>query len=199
MRLMKTFKEKTNFNKAFWGWFKRSKVVDERGDPLVVYHGSFTNWHDDPEAQFSFDKFSSATDTGDVGRGFYFTDSKIEAQAYGRFVNSFYLSIQFPFIFGEEYYKEIQIAMEKLRNSENPGVLPTVKNLSDLFENIGIDVPVLEKGKRSFMNVYEFVEKVGKEEFYKGMLKLGYDGVYWMGEWVAYYPEQIMHTKEALL
>jgi hypothetical protein len=28
------------FNDAFWRWFKQSAVVDKRGQPLVVYHGS---------------------------------------------------------------------------------------------------------------------------------------------------------------
>jgi len=30
----------THFNAAFWRWFGDSKVVDENGDPLVVYHGT---------------------------------------------------------------------------------------------------------------------------------------------------------------
>ncbi len=40
------------FNTAFWRWFGKSKVVDERGEPLVVYHGTaqkFTEFKADPD------------------------------------------------------------------------------------------------------------------------------------------------------
>jgi hypothetical protein len=39
----------TKFNDAFWKWFGDSKVVDEHGQPLVVWHG--TN-----EIDFLFDE-----------------------------------------------------------------------------------------------------------------------------------------------
>jgi hypothetical protein len=34
----------TKFNAAFWRWFGKSKVVDARGRPLVVYHGTRFSW-----------------------------------------------------------------------------------------------------------------------------------------------------------
>lgn len=93
----------------FKNWFKDSKVVDEDGKPLVVYHG--TNWDimlEKPgEAVFS-DKYisSSSGDYGFFGRGFYFTfgngeASEHEAGFYGKNVYPFYLSIQKPFYFLE--------------------------------------------------------------------------------------------------
>ena len=30
----------SKFNDAFWKWFGDSKVVDAKGEPLVVYHGT---------------------------------------------------------------------------------------------------------------------------------------------------------------
>jgi hypothetical protein len=30
----------SNINKKFWKWFKNSQVVDNSGNPLIVYHGS---------------------------------------------------------------------------------------------------------------------------------------------------------------
>ena len=32
--------KKEKFNDNFWKWFGDSKVVDDAGNPLVVYHGS---------------------------------------------------------------------------------------------------------------------------------------------------------------
>ncbi len=53
-----------------------SKVVDENGEPLVVYHGS-------PNRFFAFDtkKIGSSTGTSD-GRGFYFTTDRTYADSY---------------------------------------------------------------------------------------------------------------------
>lgn len=58
---------------AFKRWFGDSKVVDEDGKPLVVYHGSNT-----PIDAFDSKKMRN----GRLGKGFYFTADKEEAQAY---------------------------------------------------------------------------------------------------------------------
>jgi 8-oxo-dGTP pyrophosphatase MutT (NUDIX family) len=54
-----------------------SKVVDENGEPLVVYHGS-------PEifSVFDISKVGKSTDTGMWGKGFYFTSNKDYAEKY---------------------------------------------------------------------------------------------------------------------
>ena len=93
----------------FKRWFKQSKVVDENGDPLVVYHG--TNWDmlseaPDNAAFSDRERGTGSGDNGFFGRGFYFTFgngnlSRAEAGYYGRNVYSFYLSIQKPFYFNE--------------------------------------------------------------------------------------------------
>lgn len=51
----------------FYKWFGDSKVVDDQGRPLVVYHGSTKN----------FDKFDikKASAESDLGAGFYFTNN----------------------------------------------------------------------------------------------------------------------------
>lgn len=60
----------------FKAWFGDSKVVDEQGNPLVVYHGTATN----------FDEFEhghpSKKDGGWLGRGFYFTNQPDVANSY---------------------------------------------------------------------------------------------------------------------
>lgn len=63
----------------FKAWFGDSKVVDEQGKPLVVYHGS--------KSRTAFDEFdierSGRTDEGWLGRGLYFTTNRYTANAYG--------------------------------------------------------------------------------------------------------------------
>ena len=56
-----------------------SKIVDENGEPLVVYHGS-------PHYGFTvFDKSRRGErDRGDFGRGFYFTPNKGYASTYAK-------------------------------------------------------------------------------------------------------------------
>lgn len=56
---------------AFKEWFGGSKVVDEDGKPLVVYHGSVKTFE-------AFDK-DKASNEGDMGAGFYFTDNEYDA------------------------------------------------------------------------------------------------------------------------
>lgn len=65
-------------NRAFRAWFKDSKVVDNDGRPLVVYHGT-------PNGGFSdFSDNLKGTRTGHAAGdvGFHFTDSPEHAEAY---------------------------------------------------------------------------------------------------------------------
>ena len=64
----------------FKRWFGDSKVVDENGEPLVVYHGT--------DQDFSEFKISR---TGWLGKGFYFTDNREQAARYGKNVMAVYL------------------------------------------------------------------------------------------------------------
>ncbi len=79
-------------SKAFKKWFGNSKVVDENGKPLVVYHGSTADF-----TVFSY-KFANRHGQAD-GRGFYFTDNRAFAEGYqnkdGKLFEV-YLSIQKP-------------------------------------------------------------------------------------------------------
>lgn len=86
-RIAKSKEALTNF----WRWFGDSKVVDEQGRPLVVYHG--TNAEFDT---FDISHFGE-TDSGDFGRGFYFTADKRYAEYYGEQIIPLYLKIEKPY------------------------------------------------------------------------------------------------------
>lgn len=85
---------------AFKAWFgdwendpaNASKVVDENGEPLVVYHGS--------NAVFDvFDRATNGSNTGNYGHngaGFYFTDNIGYAKGYGHKVYEVFLNIRNP-------------------------------------------------------------------------------------------------------
>lgn len=57
----------------FYKWFGDSKVVDDEGRPLVVYHGSVNTFE-------IFDK-GKASPEGDMGAGFYFTSNEEDADS----------------------------------------------------------------------------------------------------------------------
>lgn len=70
-----------NLNDNFWKWFGDSKVVNKDGKPLVVYHGS----------QSEFSEFDGPS---------FFTDDYMNADGYasGEYVYEVYLSIKNPLI-----------------------------------------------------------------------------------------------------
>lgn len=56
-----------------------SKIIDENGEPLVVYHGTTKEF-----TEFDLEKTGSSTDTGMWGKGFYFTDNIDYASNYAK-------------------------------------------------------------------------------------------------------------------
>lgn len=80
-----------NFKRWFGDWENNpessSKVVDENGEPLVVYHGT--------EAEFNtFDRTKTRANM-DI-QGNFFSPYRIEAAGYGSNVKSFFINIKNP-------------------------------------------------------------------------------------------------------
>ena len=69
----------------FYKWFGDSKVVDEKGRPLVVYHGTYAELD-------TFDK--SKQKRGFYGQGFYFSNDEEMTWHYGKNTIPVYLSIK---------------------------------------------------------------------------------------------------------
>ena len=93
----------------FKRWFKDSKVVDDNGLPLVVWHGS--------NSDFSIFDISKARTNMDI-QGFFFTPDKRESQDYGNNVRSFFLSIQNPADYNTAYS-----IFEKFKGQNDAGSL----------------------------------------------------------------------------
>lgn len=94
---------------AFLKWFGQSKVVDSKGKPLVVYHGT----------RATFDVFKPSTQKGNQGEqdqleGIYFTDAINGAKFYAltddvdddRYLKKVYLSIKKPYM--ADNYNELK-------------------------------------------------------------------------------------------
>jgi len=81
----------------FKNWFGSSKVVDEEGNPLVVYHGTYCDFNrfyapSEMPDTLAAEVLSCGNDTF----GIYFTDRKSFADKFGNRVMPVYLSLQNP-------------------------------------------------------------------------------------------------------
>lgn len=142
-------------------YFKDSKVRDENGNLLVVYHGTKNGGF----TEFSKEKIrSGVTLYSNNGDGFYFTENKAAADKYGKnnSLYSVYLNLENPFIFTDA------------KNQES------LKILNDFAKKIGIEEKYNWEGyvsaderTGSIMGYYIDSGK-GFSEY---LQSLGYDGI----------------------
>lgn len=86
--------------KAFKDWFgdwendpeNASKVVDENGEPRVVYHGTNNDF-----TVFDWSKIGSGNDKGLRGKGIYLSPNIKTSQSYGNNVITAFVNIKKPF------------------------------------------------------------------------------------------------------
>ena len=87
---------------AFKQWFGKSMVVDENGEPLVLYHGSSKKFD-----RFDMSKVGTSSgenkDSGYFGTGFYFTPHQGLAEKYGPVLYKSFLRINQIQTFNEEH------------------------------------------------------------------------------------------------
>ena len=90
--------------RQFKNWFDKSQVVDENGEPLVVYRR-------DNEAFNVFDvNKTQQNDAGWLGKGFYFYGDRREAESatgYGKNLREFYLKAENPYYITPEEYNRL--------------------------------------------------------------------------------------------
>ena len=94
--------------RQFQRWFGKSKVVDEEGKPLVVYHGT--------DAEFNVFDMSKGRANMDI-QGAFFSPYELDAQGYGENVKAYYLSIQNPADEGTAYK-----ALNRFKGQNNAGI-----------------------------------------------------------------------------
>ncbi len=106
--------------RQFKRWFKDSKVVDEDGKPLIVYHGS--------DADFNAFDMTKGRANMDI-QGAFFSPWEIDAGGYGGNVRAFYLSIKNPADEGTAYK-----ALNRFKGQNEAGV-----KAREYLESLGYD------------------------------------------------------------
>lgn len=128
---IKQLKENTQFSPQFLSWFKGSKVVDEHGLPLKVYHGSNTDI-----MKFEREYLHTAASVSQYGAGHYFATSSSTASGYadtrqeGAVVYPVYLSIKKPL--PANYVKKLTRIQIKNIMSLSPGLKDSLWNFGDI-------------------------------------------------------------------
>ena len=80
-------------NNNFYKWFSDSKIIDDNGNPKIVYHGTNQKFN-----VFDISKIAyNSGNYGHYGYGFYFSEEIKEAQIYGSNIFACYLNITNPF------------------------------------------------------------------------------------------------------
>lgn len=148
---------------AFWNWFDGSKTVDQRGRPIVLYHGTKSDFQ-----HYDIKRFG-ASDEGLAGPGFYFTYNPEEASRYAL--------VDF---FGRGEAPNVQPVYVCLKNPFfiAGGLLPDGRKVSDLHEGSTITV----KGGVALRRLAD----IGGHD---GIIWLRHDGG--IGHAIAFKPEQI--------
>ena len=106
--------------RQFKRWFKDSKVVDEDGKPLIVYHGS--------DADFNAFDMTKGRANMDI-QGAFFSPWDDDAAGYGGNVRAFYLSIKNPADEGTAYK-----ALNRFKGQNEAGV-----KAREYLESFGYD------------------------------------------------------------
>ena len=95
---------------SFWRWFGDSVVVDSKGNPIVMYHGT--------DAEFSiFDVKATKKNRGTNFEGVYTTPDKLEAETFGKNVLGLYVKSANPYSTGKSpVTKEMAAKYAKVLN-----------------------------------------------------------------------------------
>ena len=137
-----------------------SKVVDENGEPRVVYHGT-------PNDFTVFDKDylqTTSGDKGNFGSGFYFTPRATVADFYARFKggNGFvidgFLNLMNPFVIEDHSYEEI---LRYIREDYSRELADGMSRIED----------------RSSQASVMIIDSHSEETFSKNLSEAGYDGI----------------------
>ncbi len=134
MRYHELFEDR-QFSSAFRTWFHGSKVVDDKGEPLLVYHGT-------PRGFDEFDHKTIGTGNDAYGAGIYFTVNPTIASGYSDNnkpdenpnVRPCYLAIKKPLIVSDkgEAGKDLPPAITKKLILMAPDYRETLTNFGDV-------------------------------------------------------------------
>ena len=209
-KAQKEWKEKGTESKYFKKWFADSKVVDETGNPLVVYHGG--NIFD----VFDYDKIG--TNGTAEGVGFYFTDNKETAEGYTKRdgeLKECYLSIKKPLTYDSHHlsYNDVKNIIKKAAELQAEEYEEDIKDgfISNYADTYSLDIDdavemtadmIYSEDKTDIDMLGELAYSAGDEFANRAtVLTTGYDGIVSNGFanerkgggtfYIAFTPEQI--------
>ena len=110
-----------------------SKVVDENGEPLVVYHGTYSKFNifDKDELGMSQGRYSANM------YGFYFSNNKTIGQSFGKYLKECFIKIKKPITIdlqGKDYSQSRLIVndfVEKITSKNDGAILFNYKDSGD--------------------------------------------------------------------
>ena len=177
-RIAKSKEALTNF----WRWFGDSKVIDEQGRPLVVYHGT---------GAYGFNEFDiSVAKRGDYG--FFFSDNVDMSKSYQRGENkgiyNVYLKIENPITidFNGRYWDgSLPAGTYAVYSTENGQFAPEIFNSQMSAEqyaqdNFGEDYQIVSSlGHESTLTDASYGDTTREISNYvsQNMQQEGYDGI----------------------
>lgn len=147
-------------NKSFDEWFEGSKVVDENGKPLEVYHGTDEDFE-------NFSKESVGKKSGDYSLGFYFSSSRDEALKYSKnkgVIKKSFLKITNPLIEVIDESEDTSLYLDKNRGNIARKIIASRKNNNE-FD--GVIVKNKEKSTYLVFNEDQIKIKEDKKDTQK--------------------------------
>lgn len=151
-------------NSNFKSWFGGSKVVDEKGNPLVVYHGTGGDFE-----AFNKEYQNEATGFGDFGKGFYLSSIYDGSRYYtigkdNSYIFKVYLKVENPFVF--------DLISEKLD-----------ENTKERLLSLNVDIPIKHiiqdvVNKNEPFAYREIGKTISDETLSQIFIDNGYDGVF---------------------
>jgi hypothetical protein len=181
-------KKGTTDTKAFKNWFGNSKVVDDNGNPLVVYHGTETQFNTFNDGRSLGPHFGNIDQANDIVSGKKNTN-----------IMPVYLSIKNPL---------------RLMDAGNDDANSFIMQLSDVLDRREVDrlyklapdseaIEIKYGSGSKFDEVYRDTNRRALLEVKKSLISEGYDGVVYRNEhegkqsklgadsYIAFSPEQI--------
>lgn len=179
----------------FYRWFGDSKIVDEQGRPLVVYHGTRAMKWGKPLPEFSI--FSRAGSRAYQNRvGFFFGETESFARAFGDRIMPVYLNLQNPKIFkkGTPTNEELSLEQKEVDTAKSDDtkyiaqkILNNSKKYTDAYDKFIMDMyhkSGLIPYQNSMYGDFNDAMQLGGDEAYdiadtyrEELQKDGYDGV----------------------
>jgi hypothetical protein len=144
-------------SEAFKAWFGDSKVVDENGNPLVVYHSTNTEFEAFDTSDKSLD-FTIPNNRGD-NIGAFFTTSERNSKHFGNNTMEVYLSIQNPKVFDtQDNFREFVRSNFKMEEETLTESAKFSNDTRRILEEQGYDGVIIKKA--------QFGGKTSKESWY---------------------------------